>query len=85
MSGVLWDRGGEFLAVVAARRRRRRVWATGDTDNASQAHSTGYGCRVHEREREPAMFAVNRKVGIQGQCTMIFMNFRHANDAGICQ
>ena len=33
----------------------------------------------------PSMFPVNRKVGIQGQDTMTFVDFRHANDAGICQ
>jgi hypothetical protein len=50
-----------------------------------QPRSAERGCGVHEREWEPAMSPVDRKVGIQGQDTMVLMDLRHANDTGICQ
>ena len=40
---------------------------------------------INEPQWDPLVLSINQKVGIQCQNSMPVMNFRHPNNAGVCQ
>jgi hypothetical protein len=46
-------------------------------------HLSAISARIDKRKRKPAVFSVDREIGIQRQDGVPFMDFRHAYDASI--